>query len=436
MNQNLSFLKFYEKEPHTPFYVILSLFIFTNMLRVIYFTKNVMELMASVRLVVNAVLMAACAMYTAFNIVLWRLKPVPAAAAVGILALTGFGWNFIGQTNEFFSTAVAMFLALLAYRRDFRVILKIVLVCHFMTLLVGFLGLYLGYSKLAYKIDSTDIGYSMGLIYPNHVGRIAFLIFMIAWYLWGQKKQLLTAGIAIVLSLLMWFVVECKTITIFLIGFPVCWRIVTWIRDRKTENCAGTRAVSVIRNVFLIPMPFLCLGLTWILGKNRAFFMRHWHYGQGIFSLWMRFISAGVLFKTYGFPLLGRDILEENAVTEIIEGRKYLANIVDNAYIYYLVALGGIVLVICMLWLSLGNYRALRNRDSALLLISVFMCAYGLIEVVYFQFEHNFLFFYPLTAAALAYKGRNAAAEELEAAEDPAEEQEVSAPEYTNDKEE
>ena len=156
MNQNLSFLKFYEKEPHTPFYVILSLFIFTNMLRVIYFTKDAMEMMASVRMVVNAVLMAACAMYTAFNIVLWKVKPVTVAAAVGILALTGFGWNFIGQTNIFFSTSVAMFLALLAYRRDFHIILKIFLVCHLLTMLVGFLGLYIGYSQLSYKIDSTD----------------------------------------------------------------------------------------------------------------------------------------------------------------------------------------------------------------------------------------------------------------------------------------
>ena len=40
------------------------------------------------------------------------------------------------------------------------------------------------------------------------------------------------------------------------------------------------------------------------------------------------------------------------------------------------------------------------------------MCGYGIIEVVLFQFEHDFLFFYPLTATAMMYKGNALAAGE------------------------
>ena len=57
-----------------------------------------------------------------------------------------------------------------------------------------------------------------------------------------------------------------------------------------------------------------------------------------------------------------------------------------------------------MIWLCFATYRMIRNKDHALVLMAVFFCGYGLIEVGYFQFEHNFLMFYPLTVAALMYK--------------------------------
>ena len=59
-------------------------------------------------------------------------------------------------------------------------------------------------------------------------------------------------------------------------------------------------------------------------------------------------------------------------------------------------------MALVLVWLCVANRRAIQNGDHALLLISVFMLAYGLIEVVTFQFEHNFMWFYPLTATALA----------------------------------
>jgi len=143
---------------------------------------------------------------------------------------------------------------------------------------------------------------------------------------------------------------------------------------------------------------------TYILGLFRNFFLDHWHFGQPIYALWMRFISAGILFKVYGFPLLGRDILNENGILEVSDGHQYFANIVDNTYIYYLIAIGGIALIACMVWFGFGMYRAMKNQDAAIQLMYFFMCGYGILEVVLFQFEHNFLFFYPLTATALAYK--------------------------------
>ena len=158
----------------------------------------------------------------------------------------------------------------------------------------------------------------------------------------------------------------------------------------------------------LISMPFLCFGFTYWAGTKRIWMMDHIPMGTGEYALAMRFISAGVLFSKFGFPLLGRDIKATDAPWELNEGHFYQAVVIDNAYIYYLIAIGGILLLACMLWLSFGNYLAIRAKDYALVLMSVFLCVYGLIETVLFQFEHNYFWLFPATAlVAFAQRPEN-----------------------------
>ena len=399
---DISFPEYYAKQSAIPFYIAFGLFVFSNMLLVVNFTESAAELVGLVRMLVDSILLILCTMYIAFSLLLWRLKAQTAILAVVLITAVGFGWNFLGQTNEFFCTAVALLLALLAYKKDFNIILKIVLLCHVVTVLVGALGLVFGYSELAYKMWTIDYGFSLGLVYPNHVGRMFFLIYVIIWYLWLQEKPFLSTLIGCIIAVFMWEIVKSKTITIFMVGFPVIWWLYLLIDKRTVNRLPGL--ICKIRNALFIPMPFLCMLFTYIMGRNRFFFKEHWHMGQQIYSLWMRFISAGVLFDVYGFPLLGRNIQNENAPVEVTNGEVYVARIVDNAYAYYLIAIGGIALIVCMLWISFANYRAIKNADYALLLISIVMSVYGIIEIVFFQFEHNFIFFYPLKASAMAYR--------------------------------
>lgn len=403
MKNSKSFIDYYTELNPIPFYVMIGLFVFSNMLLIVNFIEPIPKRISILRLWINAGLLILCVMYIAFILLLWSLETRTVIVAASMIAIVGFGWNFIGRTNEFFCTTVAALLAILAYQRDFRIILKIILVCHLLTIIVGALGLPFGYTELAYKVQTVDNGFSMGLIYPNHVGRMMFLILIIAWYLWGQDRRVITTVVFFIAAFFNWRVVNCRTIVLFLIGFPVFWWGVRFLQKLEVENIIG----NCLRRIWkgcLISFPFLCMLFTYIMGLNRHFFMSHWHFGQGIYALWMRFISAGILFSVYGFPLLGRDILDESAPVEFVNGQIYVADIVDNAYIYYLIAIGGIALIACMLWLSFGAYRAFKNNDLAFLLIYFFMCGYGIIEIVFFQFEHNFLFFYPLTATAMAYK--------------------------------
>ena len=411
MKSSKTFRDYYAETNPIIFYVMVGLFVFSNMLLVVNFVGKIPAVITTLRLGINTVLLVLCVMYIAFNLLLWRFEVKTFLIAAWLIAMTGLCWNFIGLTNEFFCTIVAVLLAILAYRRDFKVILKIVLVCHLLTMIVGAIGLPLGFTKLAYKRLTTNNGFSMGMVYPNHVGRMMFLILIIAWYLWGQERRILTTVVFFAAALFNWRVVNCRTIVLFFLGFPICWWIITVFKRFEVQEKVGRR-IKNLWNAVLLAFPFLCMLFTYIMGRHRAFFAENWHFGQGIYALWMRFISAGILFNTFGFPLLGRNIREEHAPVEYFNGIKYTADVVDNAYVFYLVAIGGIALIGCMLWLSFGAYRALKNKDLAYLLIYIFMCGYGIIEVVLFQFEHDFLFFYPLTATAMMYKGNALAAGE------------------------
>ena len=404
MKNGKKFREYYAGTNPIPFYVMIGLFVLSNMLLVIKFVGTIPDIISVFRLGINTVLLILCVMYFAYNLLSWRLDAKTFLISASLIALVGFGWNFVGMTNEFFCTVVAALLAILAYQRDYKMILKIVLIAHIVTMIVGAVGLPLGYTELVHKVKTVNNGYSMGLIYPNHVGRMMFLILIIIWYLWGQDRRLLTTVVFFTAALFNWRVVNCRTIVVLLVGFPICWQIITLLQELELKNKA-TRWFKSIGNVILLVFPMLCMLFTYIMGRQRAFFMEHWHFGQGIYALWMRFIAAGIMFSAYKFPLFGRNILDESAPVEFINGQVYVADIVDNAYIYYLIAIGGIALISCMLWLSFGAYRALKNKDYAYLLIYIFMCGYGIIEIVLFQFEHNFLFFYPLTATAMAYKG-------------------------------
>lgn len=394
-----SFREFYAQESPVPFYVMLGLFVLSNMLLVINFTQPAARYMELTRVYINTALLWLCPMYVALNLLLWRIKPLTILVSVVLIASVIVLWNTIGKYMESYCTVVATFLALLAYKRDFRKMLLIFLIAHAVTVLAGIVGLGLGFAAARYKLGNRNVGISLGLIYPNHLGRMVYMVMTIAWYLWGQKKYALTTALSWMMAVLMWQFVKCKTIAIFMAVFPVCWlatqALLIWQRKGILH-----KVLHEAWNGIMISFPFLCFLLTFILGQNRVAIHRITS-GTKLYSLAMRFISAGMLFRVYGLPTTGRDIRAQHPPVEYMNGRYYSARIIDNAYIYYLVCLGVICLTACLLWLCLANWKAIRSGDHALLLLSVFMLGYGLIEIILFQFEHNFLWFYPLAAVAM-----------------------------------
>lgn len=60
----------------------------------------------------------------------------------------------------------------------------------FAALLIAALGLPLGLTMERGK--SAEASFSLGIVYPNTWGQIAFLILVIFWYLYLQKKWLVS----------------------------------------------------------------------------------------------------------------------------------------------------------------------------------------------------------------------------------------------------
>ena len=402
-SNGLSFPEFYARESSIPFYIMLGLYVLSNMLMVINFTPEIGKVMSQVRVIINAVLLWLCPMYFAFNLIIWRMESTTILAGIGsIVAVFGL-WNFLGRYYEVFSLAAAALLAVMAYKRDYKTILKIILFAHLITIIAGFVCLKLNLALPRVKIDTVDVGVSLGLIYPNHVGRMWFIVMIIAWYLWGQRYRLATTAIFWIVAVFMWKYIECRTIAGFMVVFPVCWWISTGLTKCKADG-GISKALQRVWQWVVTLMPFVCFGITYFMGERRAWLdnLTLFRRGGGFYSFLMRFISAGILFDTYGFPILGRNILAEMSPAELLNGRIYVAKIVDNAYIYYLICYGIIVLTACMLWLSIANRKCVKEKDHALLLMSVFMIGYGLLEIVTFQYEHNFMWFYPLAATAVS----------------------------------
>ena len=169
----LSFAKFYAKESAIPLYIMIGLFVLSNMLLVINFIPEVALRVYDSRWIINTILLWLCPMYFALNLILWKMKPWTIAVGVACIVAVFILWNFLGQYTELFCTVVAAILALLAYRRDFRMIMKIFMAAHIVTVLAAIVCVKLGFAEAAYKLGTEDVGISLGLIYPNHLARLS-----------------------------------------------------------------------------------------------------------------------------------------------------------------------------------------------------------------------------------------------------------------------
>ena len=324
----------------------------------------------------------------------WKSKIYFLIPAVILLALPLI-FNFSGDKNWYIAFT-DLFFCFMAYGKNYKKILRCFLWTAFAALLIAALGLPLGLTMERGK--SAEAGFSLGIVYPNTWGQIAFLILVVFWYLYLQKKRLVSFILFLATALFMFFVPQCKTIALLAAAFPFFALLVRpRIQDQTLEMHSDRKAK--IWHIMLSVFPFICFAITMILCWQMDW-VKKYTYDNALASFGMRFVQGGIAIQHYGFPLIGHTLPNDPSIIAVVNGEAEVLYVVDNAFVTYGLFLGAIWMLWALCWLSCANWRGLKNRDNGLVLISGFVMIFAIMERPGLVASYNFLFLYPLASVA------------------------------------
>ncbi len=336
------------------------------------------------------------AAYLFFVIAAWKdlwKKNIPLLLTGAVLvAVTAF-FSAKMSTN-LYGVVMDCFFCLMACRKDFRKMLKCMLGTGLIMLLIAGVGAVAGFTEDIQKPFNVSPGHSLGINYPNTWGYLAFLVMLLAWYLFLRGKKILTFLLFWSVSIFMYFYISCRTITGFSIVFPVCAVIVDFLEDRRKavpengkEPWIIGRIVTVIPMIAFAVMMFLSLQVEWI----------HKHfYHTPLHNFAMRFVQGGLYFRTYGFPLVGNPY-RANQITFINVNDEFeKVGILDSSFAAYIIMRGMLWMICILLWLCFVNWKALKRRDFGIPLVGAFILLFAMMERPGLEMWYNFVMLYPL----------------------------------------
>lgn len=397
------------------FYILLILFMLERLPESLNLTGIYIIRMELVLHNLRSIIVWGCVIYIIFRLILYRKNIIITGLAVaGAILLYYFRYDIM-HTELRRCAFISLLLVIAGYGRNYRTILKIYLIAHIAIMILGLIGIPLGITTSCGKIE-TNAGTSLGMVYPNQWGGAYFLVIVTAWYLWFKDRPFITALICIISAVPIQIYIRCTTVAMMLAVFPLC-SIMMWIIERRQRNVtelsdekqAGAevllipnRAGHCIARAVAVSFPVMCLIITAVLGTMReAIYMLTDR--TEFSSIAMRFITAGILFANFPVNLFGYDMNMYPVPVEVYGSYEYSASIVDNSYVYYLLMLGAVWMAVYLAWLSYTGYRSVAAGDMYMFWIILFMTGYGLIELTPFEFEHNYIYFYPLALGNSVY---------------------------------
>ena len=310
---------------------------------------------------------------------------------------------FLWLEDAQFNGAMIAILAVGAYGRDYRNILKNFFWCMAATIIAAGIGIPVGLTKEIPKVGAYGTGLSFGFSHANVWGTFAVMTFLLIWYLFEDNRTILTRrvfyALSWILGVFMVIVPKCRTGALLLFLFPLmsvlCRGVIgdPGIRVFRRRN----RARGIIICV-LILAPFLCYLITLILGSQREWLVVH-TFGNYTENFSKRFIQSGLAFKEHGFPLIGERIRFHSGPAEHLGNYKIGLYVLDNSYAAFTILRGLVWMVPALLWLSYANWKMIRRKDHYLLTISVLFCLLAMMERYPFEI-YNFVFLYPLASAS------------------------------------
>lgn len=330
---------------------------------------------------------------TAFILARWTHK-VWAAVSPAVLVI-GFLFLCARKRPDIFDGVMVVFFVILSYRKRFHNIVKLYLGCAAGVLIVVALGLLIGFTKETPKVGPYGTGYAFGTIHPNIWGCLVFLVLVAVWFLYLQKRDFLLFFISWPLGVFMVLVPKCRTQALLFFVFPVF----IYLMDKLMVDGENRRFLKLrfLCKWILILTPFLCFGITVFLGNQREWLVEH-TFGLYIENFSKRFIQSGIAFHEHGFPMFGQPLHLNMGVHEVLGNYDIPLYVMDNAYSTYAILRGMLWIVLILVWLCYANWKSLKEKEYGILVISVFMSVFALMERYGLDVWYNFVLLSPFAS--------------------------------------
>ena len=428
----LSFADTVKSGPDFPYFILVIGYVVSEYAQRIFWTVDIFSA-SQINIFVYFVLFGSGA-YLCYKAVMWkklREKPLlllPVILAVGLLSCFFLlyldkDWN---HHKAAYTVAIDIFLCLMAYGKDYKKLLRCIVFIPIATLVIAGLGLLVGLTQDFAKMGQADSTRSLGIIYPNTWGYIAFQAMLLLWYLYLKKKPLLTFPLFWAMGLFMYFVIGCRTIAVLSMAFPPVSLMTEWVekRERKPGKKPGVIAWAAIA------LPILCYAVSIVLSLEKewvaaTFYPSALHPDAPLHSTAMRFVQGGLALDVFGFPLFGRpmtlppvytaklangvermftyagdtmvylDLLDP--VTGTIKEHLY---VMDNAYVSFTITKGVLWIACALAWLTFAQWKGWKSKDYSILLIGSFMLVFAVMECPGMEVWYNFVLLYPLASYA------------------------------------
>ena len=395
--------------PEFPFYILVICYVVSEYAQRIFWT---VEIFSDHQIsVLDYIVLFGSGVYLCYKTAMWktlREKPLlllPVILAIGLLSCFFLlylveDWN---HRKVAYTIVIDVFLCLMAYGKDYKKILKCLVYIPIAVLLIAGVGLLLGFTENFAKAGQSESTRSLGIIYPNTWGYIAFQAMLLVWYLYLKKKPLLTFAMFWALGIFMYFVIGCRTIAVLSMAFPPVSMLTEWVekRERKLGKKPGLIAWAAIA------LPILCYAVSIGLSLEKewvamTFYPTKLHPNAPLHSTAMRFVQGGLALEAFGFPLFGRPMTLMRPVwlDEAATGVKESLYVMDNAYVTFTITKGVLWIICALAWLTFAQWKGWKNKDYSILIIGSFMVVFAVMECPGLEVWYNFVLLYPLTYCA------------------------------------
>ena len=396
-NEEKSFFQAVGKSSELVYLVLLTLYVALFYFLKIGWVEEVQSAFDTIRYSFLSLIMWGSALYLLFVLAEWKnlWKKTIILIILAAALLTGTYLFTKRMSTNLYGVVMDVFFCVLAYKKDFRKILKCMLGVSVVMLAIAAIGVPLHLTAEVEKPDFIIATHSLGINYPNTWGYLAFLALVILWYLYLRNKAVITFALFWVASLFMYFYIGCRTIAGLTIIFPVAALAVDMIEkriDQKTKE--GTFKKNKILEWIITVFPFIAWGIMMFLSVSVDLMYRFYH--GPLRNLAWRFLQGGLYFKTYGLPLVGNPYRSNQHTFINVQNEFIEVGILDSSFAAYIIMRGILWLAYTMLWLCVAHRKALKKRDYAIILIEVFFLGFAMMERPGLEMWYNFILLYPL----------------------------------------